>query len=522
MSLSVDLLRFAAAGNATAKLDIKDESVQRILSYIYPNPRSGVPAGLAEARTFAKYLYSWGSEFFIVYVVVIGLQTYQYILKEPAEGENTMSRNTVTDRLVDTVGRWQTPIPDDKYVYVYDGFWQKSKKLYEQVKTASWDDVILNEDMKKAITELMHKFFDSRGIYKDLGIPWKRGVIFHGPAGVSALQISSKRDTDNGGIQNGKTISIKALMNSLFKKIGDSIPSLYVKHAPSTYDIRSVFQQARYMAPCLLIFEDIDTVVTNKTRSYFFNEVDGLGMALWAHTPLSREQLSSDVPCSTEDNDGIFMVASTNHLDRLDPGLSSRPSRFDRKYLFPLPSESERILYCSYWRSKLAKNDVRIEFPKKLCPAIASITDGFSFAYLQEAFVATLVVIAGRRSEAVDALGGGNGYRHDDDDDDDDDNELNKYELWREIKKQVRALRDDMDNREPMAHGTTVGVPLQPTPRQLILRARENESAKTLANSRLERKRGAVGVDNLKNPLISDGGIFMDIRSTASDSFMPR
>ncbi len=69
-------------------------------------------------------------------------------------------------------------------------------------------------------------------------------------------------------------------MNSLFAKNGDSIPSLYVKAAPFTYDIRNVFQQARYMAPCLLIFEDIDTVVTNKTRSYFFNEVDGLGMAI--------------------------------------------------------------------------------------------------------------------------------------------------------------------------------------------------------------------------------------------------
>ena len=68
-------------------------------------------------------------------------------------------------------------------------------------------------------------------------------------------------------------------MNSLFKETGDSIPSLYVKSAPMTFDIRNIFQQARYMAPCLLIFEDIDTVVTEKSRSYFFNEVDGLGMA---------------------------------------------------------------------------------------------------------------------------------------------------------------------------------------------------------------------------------------------------
>ena len=92
-----------------------------------------------------------------------------------------MSRNGVTDRLVATIGAWQKP--DDRYVYVYDGYWQASRALYEEVLKANWDDVILNEDMKKTITSLMHKFFDSEDIYKDLGVPWKRGVIFHGPVG---------------------------------------------------------------------------------------------------------------------------------------------------------------------------------------------------------------------------------------------------------------------------------------------------------------------------------------------------
>lgn len=66
------------------------------------------------------------------------------------------------------------------------------------------------------------------------------------------------------------------------------------------------------MSPCLLVLEDIETIVNPGTRSYFFNEVDGL-----------------------ENNNGILMVASTNYLNRLDPGLANRPSRFDRKYLFP-------------------------------------------------------------------------------------------------------------------------------------------------------------------------------------------
>ena len=55
-----------------------------------------------------------------------------------------------------------------------------SSSLYEEIQKASWDDVILDKGIKKALTELMHKFFDSEDIYKDLGVPWKRGVIFHG------------------------------------------------------------------------------------------------------------------------------------------------------------------------------------------------------------------------------------------------------------------------------------------------------------------------------------------------------
>ena len=126
------------------------------------------------------------------------------------------------------------------------------------------------------------------------------------------------------------------------------------------------------------------------------------------------------------------MASSWSHLDQLDAGLSSRPSRFDRKYLFPFPSEAERTLYCQYWRERLLKNKVEVEFPKRTCPAAASITDGFSFAYMQEAFVATLLAIAQERSD----------LRHDAGDD------LDDYELWRELKKTVEALRNDMDNKE--------------------------------------------------------------------------
>lgn len=78
---------------------------------------------------------------------------------------------------------------------------------------------------------------------------------------------------------NGKTISIKALINELGQR-EDPVPSLYVKNFDACqgekYSIKEIFAQARGMAPCLLVFEDLDSLVTDETRTYFLNEVDGL------------------------------------------------------------------------------------------------------------------------------------------------------------------------------------------------------------------------------------------------------
>ena len=89
-----------------------------------------------------------------------------------------------------------------------------------------------------------------------------------------------------------------------------------------------------------------------------------------------------------DNNDGILLIATTNHLDRLDNSVKNRPSRFDRKYLFDDPDEMERRLYCGYWQRKLAYNK-RVLFPDSLADEIAKKSDGLSFAYLKEALYVT-------------------------------------------------------------------------------------------------------------------------------------
>lgn len=212
------------------------------------------------------------------------------------------------------------------------------------------------------------------------------------------------------------------------------------------------------------------------------------------------------------------MVASTNHLDQLDPGLSSRPSRFDRKYLFPLPSEAERVMYCDYWREEKLKNNSSVKFPKKLSSAIAGITQGFSFAYLKEAFVATLLAIAGNRSEEG-VRGGG----------DEEGGDWDDYELWREMKRQVSLLRDDMDTRDVKYHlqepmdlawraptntqspSTTAPAGSSAAPdafSNLPFRPGANRAARNLNNPRLT----ATDCDSRHAPLMTDGGMFVDSR----------
>ncbi|KAK5995044.1 putative ATPase YjoB [Cladobotryum mycophilum] len=414
-----DLHDFAASGHASLTvLDDADDGIPSSLewkAYLPPARRmDGHVGDLVELPKFGKYLYTWNEEDYIVYLVDgrDGVESYPqvanyYILSTDEE---------LAEELLLAVGKWGSDLHDE--IWVFDGgFWQKNFELYESARNSSWDAVILDKEMKDAIIEDHLSFFRSRDTYAGLKVPWKRGIIYYGPPG------------------NGKTISIKATMNMLYS-MNPPIPTLYVRSLTSfsgpEASINQVFSKAREFAPCYLVFEDLDTIVTDEVRSYFLNEMDGL-----------------------KSNDGIFVVGSTNYLDQLDPGISKRPSRFDRKYLFPDPNLSQRVAYGHFWQGKLASNK-NIEFPDKLCDAIAEITDGFSFAYMQEAFVAALLAIA-RNEKPAGAQGDARVLTRDLGDDEwvqvlgkaiEGDADLQKLVLWVEIKKQIAILREGMEEKK--------------------------------------------------------------------------
>ncbi|RYP25541.1 hypothetical protein DL767_008351 [Monosporascus sp. MG133] len=367
-----DLQGFAAHKFATCELENEDDSYAAEMSFAinpFRQERKTSPGNFDSRTWFARYKYTWRGTEFLYYVVrPIGPRSVPqeyYFLLSPRSQELTPNNLTpAAEALLQAAGIWSNELHDE--VYVFDSArWLKSRELWKSTESSSWDDVVLEPAMKDGLIEDVEGFFDSEELYKEFQVPWKRGVILHGLPG------------------NGKTVSIKALMSRLRKR-SDSIPSLYVKSfedlcSGPQYAMKQVFGRARKMAPCLLIFEDLDSLVTEETRSYFLNEVDGL-----------------------ESNDGILMIGSTNHLDKLDPAIRDRPSRFDRKYYYRLPAHAERATYARYWKTKLDKSP-RVDFPEDACDFIATITDGFSFAYLKELFVVTLLTIArgGKGDEPV-------------------------------------------------------------------------------------------------------------------------
>ena len=100
-----------------------------------------------------------------------------------------------------------------------------------------------------------------------------------------------------------------------------------------------------------------------------------------------------------------------HHLERklppppllLDRFRRSRPSRFDRKYYFHLPAEPERLAYIKKWNGELQTD---LQLSEKGATEVVSATDGFSFAYMKELFVASMVkwMAEGRRKSMDDVL----------------------------------------------------------------------------------------------------------------------
>lgn len=183
-----------------------------------------------------------------------------------------------------------------------------------------------------------------------------------------------------------KALSAKAEINFISVK-GPELLNMY--YGESERAIRNVFARARASAPCILFLDEFDSLakrrgsggsssdVSDKVVNTLLTELDGL------HNNLSGEHSLN----AKNAQDQIFIIAATNRIDIIDPGLL-RPGRFDKIIYIPLPNLEDRvnILYTIITRRRIAL-EKSLQNPQELkeflTEYLAKQTKGYTGADLE-------------------------------------------------------------------------------------------------------------------------------------------
>ena len=208
------------------------------------------------------------------------------------------------------------------------------REVFVEIPNVTWDQIGGLEDLKQKLIESVDWPLSHPNIFIRMGITPPKGILLYGPPGC------------------GKTLLARAVANeSKANFISVKGPELLSKFVgESEKAIREVFRKAKLAAPCIIFFDEFDSIapsrgrhtsdsgVSEKVLSQFLTELDGL-------------EIKKD----------IIVIAATNRPDILDPALI-RPGRIDRILLVPPPDEAgiEAILKIFTEKMPLA-NDVTIK-----------------------------------------------------------------------------------------------------------------------------------------------------------------
>ncbi|MFA5333841.1 MAG: CDC48 family AAA ATPase [Candidatus Nanoarchaeia archaeon] len=189
------------------------------------------------------------------------------------------------------------------------------REVIVQIPNVKWTDIGGLEEVKQMLKESVEWPIKHAENFKKLGIRPPRGILLYGPPGTGKTMLA-------------KAAAKETEMNFISIK-GPELLSKWVGESEKA--VRETFRKARQVAPCIIFFDEIDSLVPRR----------GLRSDSSGVTEQVVNQILTELD-GLEELQNVIIIAATNRPDMIDPGML-RPGRLDRLIMVPAPDEAARI-----------------------------------------------------------------------------------------------------------------------------------------------------------------------------------